>query len=122
MASRIISSLRRSYLGLLAGRLSGRKVVLIVIMGRMLQYNEGHITAATGLFCRGGKIDSRLLKFCQSYATPLSGTAKCDLAKFKQRAVTFCLLVKIVRPRQCMLLSANSHVNVGIGVDVDVRN
>ena len=28
--------------------------------------------------------------------------AKCDLAKFKQPDVTFCLLVKIVRPRQCL--------------------
>jgi len=45
-------------------------------------------TAATGLFC-------------QSHATPLSGTVKCDLAKFKQAVITFCLLVKIVRPRQC---------------------
>ena len=34
--------------------------------------------AATGLFFRGGKIDSRLLKFCQRHATPLSGTAKYD--------------------------------------------
>jgi len=58
-------------------------------------------TAATGLFCWGGKIDSRLLKFCQSHVTPLSGMAKCDLAKFKQAVITFCLLVKIVRPRQC---------------------
>jgi len=58
-------------------------------------------TAATGLFCWGGKIDSRLLKFCESHITPLSGMAKCDLAKFKQPAVTFCLLVKIVWPRQC---------------------
>jgi len=58
-------------------------------------------TAATGLFCRGNKIDGSLLKFCQRHATSLSGTAKCDLAKFKQPAVTFCLLVKIVRPRQC---------------------
>ena len=31
--------------------------------------------------------------------------AKCDLAKFKQPAVTFCLLVKIVRPHQCQLQS-----------------
>ena len=58
-------------------------------------------TAATGLFCRGSKIESRLLKFCRSHATPLSGIAKCDLAKFKQSAVTFCLLIEIVRPRQC---------------------
>ena len=43
--------------------------------------------AATGLFCRGGKIDSRLLTFCQRHATPLSGTMKCDWAKFKQPAV-----------------------------------
>jgi hypothetical protein len=63
------------------------------------------VTAATGLFCRRGKIESRLLRFCQSHATPLSGMAKCDLAKFKQPAVTFCLLVKIVRPRQCVQLS-----------------
>ena len=27
------------------------------------------LTAATGLFCRGGKIESRLLKFSQSHAT-----------------------------------------------------
>ena len=57
-------------------------------------------TAETGLFCWGCKIESRLLKFCQSYATPLSGMAKCDLAKLKQPTVTFCLLIKIVRPRQ----------------------
>ena len=57
-------------------------------------------TAATGLFCRGRKIESRLLKFCQSHVTPLSGMAKCDSAKFKQPAITFCLLIKIVRPRQ----------------------
>jgi len=44
--------------------------------------------------------EAKLLKFCQSHATPLSGTAQCDLAKFKQLAVTFCLLVKIVWPRQ----------------------
>jgi len=56
--------------------------------------------AATGLFCWGDKIDGSLLKFCQRHGTSLSGTAKCDLAKFKQPAVTFCLLVKIVRPRQ----------------------
>ena len=59
-----------------------------------------YITAATGLFFRGSKIESRMLKFCQSHATPLSGMAKCELAKFKQPAVTFCL-IKIVRPRQC---------------------
>ena len=39
-----------------------------------LDYN----TAATGLFCRGGKIESRLLIFCQSHATSLSEMAKCD--------------------------------------------
>ena len=60
---------------------------------------EYAFTAVAGLFCQGGKIDGRLLKFCQSHATQLSGTAKCDLAKFKQPAVTFCL-VKIIRPRQ----------------------
>jgi len=54
-------------------------------------------------FARGGKIESRLLKFCQSHAAALFGMAKCDLAKFKQPAVTFCLLVKIFRPRQCQL-------------------
>ena len=59
-----------------------------------------HLTAATGLFCRGGKIESRLLKFCQSHAIPPSGMAKCDSAKFKQSAITFCLLIKVVRPRQ----------------------
>jgi len=42
---------------------------------------------------------TRLLKFCQSHAIPLSGTAKSDLPKFKQPAVTFCLN-KIVWPRQ----------------------
>ena len=63
--------------------------------------SQAHHTAATGLFCQGGKIESRLLKFCQSHATPLPGTAKCDLATFKQPAVTFCFLVKIVWPWQC---------------------
>ena len=58
-------------------------------------------TAATGLFCRGGKIKSRLLKFCQRHTTPLSGMEKCDLAKFKRPAATFFLLVKIVWLRQC---------------------
>ena len=67
--------------------------------GWLRDYKIVRTTAATRLFCRGGKIESRLLKFCQSHATPLSGTANCDLAKFKQRAVTFSL-VKIVRPRQ----------------------
>ena len=46
-------------------------------------------------------MESKLLKTCQSHPTPLSGMAKCDLAKFKQPAVTFCLLIKIVPPRQC---------------------
>jgi hypothetical protein len=50
-------------------------------------------TAVTGLFSRGGKIESRLLNFCQSHVTPLSG-----MAKFKQPTVTFCLLVKINSP------------------------
>jgi len=63
------------------------------------------LTAATGLFCRGGKIDGSLLKFCQRHATSLSGTAKFDLTKFKQPVVTFCLLVKIVRPRQCLFFT-----------------
>ena len=57
-------------------------------------------TAATELFCRGGKIESRLLKFCLSHAIPLSGMAICNSAKFKQSAITFCLLIKVVRPRQ----------------------
>ena len=48
----------------------------------------------------GRQIESRLLKYCQSHATPLSGMARCDLAKFKQPTVTFCLLVEIVRPWQ----------------------
>jgi len=55
-------------------------------------------TAATGLFCEGGKIKGRLLKFCQSHTTSLSGMAICDLAKFKQPAVTFSLLIKTVGP------------------------
>ena len=72
------------------------------IFGFFVAPSRRGFTAATGLFCRGGKIESRLLKFYQSHATPLSGMAKCDSAKFKQPAVTFCLLVKIVRPRQCL--------------------
>ena len=44
-----------------------------------------------------GKIDGRLPKLRDPTVT-----AKCDLEKFKQPAVTFCLLVKIVRPRQCI--------------------
>ena len=77
-------------------------------------------TAATGLFCWGGKIESRLLKFCQSHATPLSGMAKCDLAKLKQPAVTFCLLIKIVRPRQWKLLHAHI-LSQDPGAVVEVR-
>jgi len=69
-------------------------------MGMVLMRRIGHrSTAMTGLFFWGGKI-GRLLKFCQSHVTPLSGTAKCDLEKFKEPAVTFWLLVKIVQPHQ----------------------
>ena len=71
---------------------------------------HGKNTAVTGFFCRGGKIESRLLKFCQSHAIPPSGMAKCDSAKFKQSAITFCL-IKVVRPRQW-----NSLARFGIEV------
>ena len=34
------------------------------------------------------------------------------MAKFKQPAVTFCLLVKIIRPRQCVSMSRQHHMRV----------
>ena len=90
--------------------------------GRPQLTKEPVRTGATGLFFRGGKIESRLLKFCRSHATPLSGMAKCDLAKFKQLAVTFCLPIKLVRPRQCFkLFQETKHHSPELGVSIRVR-
>ena len=48
--------------------------------------------------------------------------AKCDWAKFEQPAVTFCLLIKIVRPRQCGVCEGSNDSFPGMGPEDSVAS
>ena len=70
-----------------------------------------HCTAAIGLFCRWGKIDSRLLNFCQSHATnPIVWNGKMWLRKIQ---TTCCnILPRKNSPAPAVDLIEPSQINL----------